>query len=86
MTQEPMEKRHRVAALISQSEEQLKEVNLNFGMEFAYSLKKRIQTLSRDLLLSLTQDNEQRIEQYYAELQNSLSDLNRIVLGYFDEE
>lgn len=86
MNQEPIDMRHLVEALILKGQDQLKEVNLNFGTEFAYNLKKRIQTLSQDLQDSLTQDNQQRVEQYCTELENSLSNLNTIVFQYYDKE
>ncbi len=83
---ERVEKRTRADALILQAERRLKEVALDFGMQFARNRRQRIDALSRQLREYLTQDNDRGIDQSYADLQDALSDLNREVRQYYSED
>ncbi|MEL6164262.1 MAG: molecular chaperone DnaK, partial [Cyanobacteria bacterium J06628_3] len=83
-----IEKRTRSEALILQAERQLREVALDFGMQFARNRRQRIDNISRDLKDSLKENDERGIDQAYADLQDALSDLNKEVRQYYadDEE
>lgn len=83
---ERVEKRTRADALILQAERRLKEVALDFGMQFARNRRQRIDALSRQLREYLTQDNDRGIDQSHADLQDALSDLNREVRQYYSED
>lgn len=77
MTHESMEKRDRAEALISHGKQQLKQVALDFGMQFARSLRQHIETLIGQLQESLTQDDEIHIEQYATDLRSQLDELSQ---------
>lgn len=85
---EKIEKRSRAEALINQAERQLREVALDFGMQFARNRRQRIDNICRDLKDSLKADDDRGIDQTYADLQDALSDLNKEVRQYYadDEE
>ncbi|MBV6625690.1 MAG: molecular chaperone DnaK [Rivularia sp. (in: Bacteria)] len=85
---EKVEKRTRSEALILQAERQLREVALDFGMQFARNRRQRIDNICRDLRDSLKEDDDRGIDQAYADLQDALSDLNKEVRQYYadDEE
>ena len=85
---EKIEKRTRSEALILQAERQLREVALDFGMQFARNRRQRIDNICRDLKDSLKADDDRGIDQTYADLQDALSDLNKEVRQYYadDEE
>ena len=83
---ERVEKRTRAEALILQAERQLREVALDFGMQFARNRRQRIDNICRDLRDSLKEDNDRGIDQAYADLQDALSDLSREVRQYYAED
>lgn len=83
---ERVEKRTRAEALILQAERQLKNVALDFGLQFARSRRQRIETLMRDLRDSLSEDDDRGIDQSYADLQDALSELNREVRQYYSDD
>ncbi len=85
---ERVEKRTRAEALILSSERQLREVALDFGMQFARNRRQRIDTICRELRESLQKNDDRGIDQSYADLQDALYDLNREVRQYYadDEE
>jgi len=83
---ERVEKRTRAESLILEAERQLKDVALDFGMQFARSRRQRIETLNRELRQSLEQDNDRGIDQAYADLQDALYELKREVREYYTED
>jgi molecular chaperone DnaK len=83
---ERVEKRTRAEALILQSERQLREVALDFGMGFARSRRQRIDNICRELRESLKEDDDRGIDQAYADLQDALYELNREVRQYYTED
>ncbi|MEC4816649.1 MAG: molecular chaperone DnaK [Scytonema sp. PMC 1069.18] len=83
---ERVEKRTRSEALILQAERQLREVALDFGMQFARSRRQRIDNICRELRESLQADDDRGIDQSYADLQDALYDLNREVRQYYAED
>jgi molecular chaperone DnaK len=85
MTKERVEKR-RAEALILQAQRQLKEVALDFGMQFERNRRQHIETLSRELRENLAQDDDWRIDHSYADLQDALFELNQQVCVYYTED
>lgn len=83
---ERVEKRTRSEALIIQAERQLRDVALEFGMQFARNRRQRIDNICRDLKESLKENSDRGIDQAYADLQDALYDLNREVRQSYDEE
>ena len=83
---ERVEKRTRSEALIIQAERQLRDVALEFGMQFARSRRQRIDNICRNLKESLKENSDRGIDQAYADLQDALYDLNREVRQSYDEE
>lgn len=81
-----MEKRNRAEALILQAERQLREVMLDFGMQFARNHRQRIETLSLELHDNLAQDDARMIDESYAGLQDALYDLNQEVRQYYSDD
>jgi molecular chaperone DnaK len=83
---ERVEKRTRSEALILQAERQLREVALDFGMQFARNRRQRIDNICRELRESLQADDDRGIDQAYADLQDALYELNREVRQYYAED
>ncbi|MBD2448178.1 molecular chaperone DnaK [Nostoc sp. FACHB-152] len=83
---ERVEKRTRSEALILQAERQLREVALEFGMQFARSRRQRIDNICRELKDSLQASDDRGIDQAYADLQDALYELNREVRQYYAED
>ncbi|MBD2500535.1 molecular chaperone DnaK [Anabaena azotica] len=83
---ERVEKRTRSEALILQAERQLREVALEFGMQFARNRRQRIDNISRELKDSLKENDDRGIDQAYADLQDALYELNREVRQYYAED
>ena len=83
---ERVEKRTRAEALILSAERQLREVALDFGMQFARNRRQRIDTISRQLRESLQKNDDRGIDQSYADLQDALYELNREVRQYYAED
>jgi molecular chaperone DnaK len=72
---ERIEKRNRSQDLIAQCDRRLREVNLDFGPQFASGLRRQIEALSRDLQDSVAQDDDRQIDLNYANLQDALYEL-----------
>ncbi|MEH2243662.1 molecular chaperone DnaK [Nostoc sp.] len=83
---ERVEKRTRSEALIFQAERQLREVALEFGMQFARSRRQRIDNICRELKESLKENSDRGIDQAYADLQDALYELNREVRQIYAED
>jgi molecular chaperone DnaK len=83
---ERVEKRTRAEGLIGQAERQLREVALEFGMQFARSRRQRIDNISRELKDALKDNDDRGIDQAYADLQDALYELNREVRQYYAED
>ena len=83
---EKIEKRSRAEALIGQAERQLREVALEMGMQFARRQRQSIDQLCRELRQSLKENNERGIDRTYADLQDTLSELNREIREYYAED
>ncbi|MBD2777227.1 molecular chaperone DnaK [Iningainema tapete] len=83
---ERVEKRTRAEALIIQAERQLREVALDFGMQFARNRRQRIDNICRELRSSLQQNDDRGIDLTVADLQDALYDLNREMRAYYAED
>ena len=83
---ERVEKRTQSEALILQAERQLREVGLEFGMQFARSRRQRIDSICRELRESLQENEDRGIDQAYADLQDALYQLNREVREYYADD
>ena len=74
-----IEKRNKAEALTVQAERQLREVALDFGMQFANQYRRRIESLIGELRDYLKQDDERGIDIAQADLQDALYELNQEV-------
>jgi molecular chaperone DnaK len=83
---EKVEKRTRAETLIQQSERQLREIALDFGMQFARSRRTSIDNICRELREALQANDERGIDQTYADLQDALYELNREVRQYYADD
>jgi molecular chaperone DnaK len=87
---ERIEKRNRSQDLIAQCDRRLREVNLDFGPQFASNMRRQIEALSRDLQDSLTQDDDRQIDLNFAKLQDALyalvQEMTQVGDGYDDDE
>jgi molecular chaperone DnaK len=77
LQRERVEKRNRAEALTFQAERLLREVALDFGMQFARDRRRRIESLVRELRDYLEQSDDRGIDIAQTELQDELYDLNR---------
>lgn len=77
LQRERVEKRNRAEALTFQAERLLREVALDFGMQFARDRRRRIEGLVQELRDYLEQGDERGLDIAQAELQDELYDLNR---------
>ncbi|HEY9645886.1 MAG TPA: molecular chaperone DnaK, partial [Chroococcidiopsis sp.] len=83
---ERVEKKTRAEALTFQAERLLREVALDFGMQFASSHRRRIENLVQELRACLSRGDERGIDTAQAQLQDALYDLNREVYDLNKEE
>ena len=83
-----IEKRTQAEALTYEAERQLREVALDFGMQFASSYRRRIENLVQELRAALKQDDDRGTDIAQADLRDALYDLQREVysLTQQDEE
>ena len=86
LKRERVDKRNRAEALAFQAERQLREVALDYGMQFATRSRQRIEMLIRELRDSLEQDDERGIDRVGVDLQDALYDLKREISIYTSEE
>ena len=80
---ERSDKRTRAESLILQSERQLREVALNFGMGFARKHRQQIDHICQELRESLKEKDDRGISQAYVYLQDTLYELNREVKKHY---
>ena len=83
---ERIEKRNRAEAMTFQAERQLREVALDFGMQFANQYRRRIESLVDELRDCLKRDDERGIDIAQADLQDALYDLRREVYQFVESE
>jgi molecular chaperone DnaK len=83
---EKIDKRNRAEALSYQAERQLREVALEFGMQFANAQRKQIEGLVRELREALADGDERLIDEVKNELDDALYDFSRQVKTLTEEE
>ncbi|HHP7245903.1 MAG TPA: molecular chaperone DnaK, partial [Elainellaceae cyanobacterium] len=83
---ERIEKSNRAEALTFQAERQLREVALDFGMQFASQYRRRIESLIEELRECLQRNDERGIDIAQADLQDALYELSREVYQIVKEE
>ncbi|MEB3212254.1 MAG: molecular chaperone DnaK [Leptolyngbyaceae bacterium] len=81
-----IEKRNRAEAMTFQAERQLREVALDFGMQFANQYRRRIESLIDELRDCLKRDDERGIDIAQADLQDALYDLRKEVYQFTEDE
>ncbi|MGD1909174.1 MAG: molecular chaperone DnaK [Leptolyngbyaceae cyanobacterium] len=81
-----VEKRNRAEALTYQAERVLREVVLDFGMQFGRDRRRRIERLIQELRECLAQGDERGIDITQVELQDEVYELNREAYMYDDPE
>ncbi|MFB2938508.1 molecular chaperone DnaK [Aerosakkonemataceae cyanobacterium BLCC-F154] len=87
LQRERIEKRNRAESLATQAERQLREVSIDFGMQFANEFRYRIESLVRELRDYLARNDDAGIDRTQADLQDILYEMNREVrLRYTEEE
>ncbi|MBD2040443.1 molecular chaperone DnaK [Microcoleus sp. FACHB-672] len=86
LRRERVEKRNRAEALAYQAERQLREVALDYGMQFAQRSRSRIESLVRDLRDNLSRNDERGVDLTSSELQDALYDISREVYQFSREE
>lgn len=86
LKRERVEKRNRAEALTYQAERVLREVVLDFGMQFARDRRRRIERLIQELRECLEQGDERGIDITQTELQDEVYELNREAYMYEDAE
>jgi molecular chaperone DnaK len=74
-----VDKRNRAESLTYQAERQLREVALDYGMQFASRERKKIEGLVRELRSALAENDERGIDRVKTELDDAVYDLTRIV-------
>jgi len=83
---EQVEKRTRAEALTYQAERQLREVALDFGMQFASNHRRRIENLIQDLRDALKKDEDRGIDVAEADLRDALYELQQEIYEFNKEE
>ncbi len=87
LQRERIEKRNRAEALTFKAERVLREVAIDFGMQFGRDRRRRIEGLVQQLRAALEQADERGIDITQADLQNEVYELNREAYLYdLDEE
>lgn len=84
MTQEPLDKHNHTEALIGEAHRYLKDIELDFEIQFAQNRRQCVDTIEQ-LGECLAADDEQGIEQFSANLQEALVKLKRDVRAYLAE-
>lgn len=82
LRRERVEKRNRAEALAYQAERQLREIALDYGMQFAQSSRNRIENLIRELRDAVARNDDRGVDLASSQLQDALYELNREVYQY----
>jgi molecular chaperone DnaK len=83
---ERVEKRNRAKALTDQAQRKLKETTLDFGSQFTSPYRRRIDTLCEQILDALQRDDERMLDRSQADLQDTITELNREIRLQYEEE
>ncbi len=79
LRRDKVEKRNRAEAMVVQSERQLREATLDFGMNFVSPYRGRIEPLNQRLRQALADNDERLMDITEADLKDAISDLQREV-------
>ena len=82
LQRERIEKRNRAETLTFTAERALREVALDFGLQFARDRRRRIEGLIQDLREALKREDERTIDLAQSELQDEVYELNREAYMY----
>jgi molecular chaperone DnaK len=74
-----VERRNKAEALTSQAERRMREIAIEFGMQFASGQRRQVENLVRELRGALQDNNERDVESIKAELEELLQEINRQV-------
>ena len=77
MIRERIEKRNRAGVLTFKAERVLREVAIDFGMQFGRERRRRIEDLVQTLRVAVEQSDERGIDIAQADLQNEVYEMNR---------
>ena len=77
MIRERIEKRNRAGALAFRAERLLREVAIDFGMQFGRERRRRIEDLVQTLRVAVEQSDERGIDIAQSDLQNEVYEMNR---------
>lgn len=83
MTTELIEKLARAEALLLQAQRQLRELALDFGIQFASNYRQRIEKICTELRFGIEQNSEHVIEASYNNLQDALHELDQELRNYY---
>ncbi len=83
---ERVEKRNRAETLANQAEQQLKEVALDFGTQFAGGHRRRIEALVQELRQAIKRDDDRAIDRAQSDLQDAVYELKREVRLQYTED
>ena len=86
LQRERIEKRNRAEVLTFKAERVLREVAIDFGMQFARDRRRRIEGLVQELRAALEQADERGIDITQSDLQNEVYELNREAYLYDMDE
>ena len=87
LQRERIEKRNRAEALTFKAERVLREVAIDFGMQFSRDRRTRIERTVQELRAALEQKDERMIDIMQSELQNEVYEMNREAYLYdLDED
>lgn len=87
LQRERIEKRNRAEVLTFKAERVLREVAIDFGLQFARDRRRRIEGLIQELRAALEQADERGIDLAQSDLQNEVYELNREAYLYdLDED
>ncbi len=83
---ERVEKRNRAETLANQAEQQLKEVALDFGTQFASGHRRRIEALVQEVRQAIKRDDDRAIDRAQSDLQDAVYELKREVRLQYTED
>ncbi len=74
---EPIDELHRIEVFTYRVERQLREIAIDFGMQFEHDRRSRIESLIEKLRFCLRQADEQAIAVVFSDLSNEVYEINR---------
>ncbi len=86
LRKEKIDKRNRSETLVVQSQRQLREATLDFGMQFVSPYRGRIEPLTKRLQEALTNGDDRGIDMAEADLRDAVYDLQREVYDRNEEQ